>query len=544
MQVPSEPNIIPNELRDIVAAARPGPNFITHNIKPHSSLNLEAWKYYAPIYTESDPTLLQQLIWGFPTGVPDEAILSVPFTNHTSARRHPDIVEQYINKHISTKALYGPFSVNPLDISIIVSPLQVAFSRSGKPRVVNDLSYGDHSVNESISSDWSQYPGYQGDLTLPTSDILVDAILRVGKDALLWKTDFAAYYKQLNIDLAYLHQLAFAFDNKIYFESRLPFGLRTSCLNAQRVSQAAIKIYNSKSPSFATAYVDDCIGCSPSVRAQKDFDLFWEVTEELGMQKTLEKCQSPSSCVVWTGLQYDTIHMEISLPNEKKDRIIELLEEWLTKNHSSKSALQSLLGTLNHACSVIIVGRAFSGHIMDLIRADQFPIHLDQNFKSDVRFWLSFLRDTTVCKSSFKSPHTLSCDSVLQVAVHRNTFAVRIHDDIGYFKCEYDENCDPCITYIFALWMASMMLADIANKQWITIIVPTVKVLHNINRARAVTPDLRPMVRQTWWVQATRDFVIRAKLGQCDRLIDRMLRQNVDFTELTKNTVPDYFKFM
>ena len=505
---------------------------------------MEAWEFYAPIYSDSDPTLFEQLTWGFPTGVPDDAILSVPFTNHSSARNHPHIVEQYLNKHLSTKVLFGPYSVNPLNIPIIVSPLQVAFSRSGKPRVVNDLSYGDHSVNNAISSDWSAYPGYHGDLTLPTSDTLVEAILQIGPDARLWKTDFAAYYKQLNIDMACIYQLAFAFDKKIYFESRLPFGLRTSCLNAQRVSQAAVKIFNTKSSSFATPYVDDCIGCSPSVKAQEDYELFWDLTEELGMEKTPEKCESPSSCVVWTGLQYDTLNMEISLPADKKDRIVALLQEWLSKEHSSKSALQSLLGTLNHACSVVIVGRAFTGHIMDLIKADQFPIFLDDNFKSDVRFWLSFLSDCSTCKSAFKSPNTLPCDSILQISVHANTFAIRIHDEIGYFKCDFAPNCDSCVTYTFAVWMASMMLAGRADKQWITIFVPTVKVLNHINRARSIIQDLRPMVRQTWWVQATRDFVIRARLGKCDRLIDRMLGDCQEFTELSKDTVPDFFKFM
>ena len=105
MQVPSVPNISPEKLKNLVHMADSGPNFVIHQVWPFSSLNLHAWEYYAPIYTDSDPTLLQQLTWGFPTGVPDDAILSVPFTNPSSARRHPEIVEQYLNKHLSTKVL-------------------------------------------------------------------------------------------------------------------------------------------------------------------------------------------------------------------------------------------------------------------------------------------------------------------------------------------------------------------------------------------------------------------------------------------------------
>ena len=116
-------------------------------------------------------------MWGFPTGVKDASSLSVPFTNHTSARRHPDIVQDYVTKHLQTKAIYGPFEVNPLDQNIIVSPLQVAFSATGKPRVCNDLSYGDMSVNSQIPVEWDQFPGYSGDLSLPCIDDVVEVIL-------------------------------------------------------------------------------------------------------------------------------------------------------------------------------------------------------------------------------------------------------------------------------------------------------------------------------------------------------------------------------
>ena len=542
MQVPAEPNIDPCDFRDMVNLAIPGPNYVNKTVKPHTNLNIAAWEAYAPVYLEHDPTLLDQLTWGFPTGVPQEAILSVPFTNHTSARRHPHIVEEYINKHLRTKALYGPFNANPLDIDIIVSPLQVAFSRSGKARVCNDLSFGDHSVNDSISSTWSEYPGYYGDLSLPTADDLIQAILDIGPGAMLWKTDFSAYYKQLNIDLAQINTLAFAFDNKIYFESRLPFGLRSSCLNAQRVTTAAIRIYNSKSPSFATGYVDDIVGCSLNVVARRDYDLFWQVTDDLGMEKTLEKCEPPAYSIVWTGLQFDTVNMEISLPEEKKDRIIALLEDWLTKNRASKTALQSLLGTLNHAASVVIIGRAFTGHILDLIKHDAFPVILGEQFKADVRFWLQFLKDSQVCKAAFKSPRTHKPDSILQISVSGNKFAIRAHDSIAYFQCDYGDKCDSAITFIHAVWMASMVFVDIFKSKWITFIVPTIRLVHTINRARAVLTELRPMVRQTWWVQAQNDFVLRAKLGSCNRFIDDCLHDCDEFETVSKDTVPEYFQ--
>ena len=148
---PQEPNIASGDLRTLVSSARPGPNYITKSAHIESNLNFEAWKKYSDIISLTDPTLIDQLMWGFPTRVTDPSSLSVPFTNHTSARENPRVVQDYRLKHLDTKALYGPFDTNSLDVPIIVSPLQVAFSSLGKARVCNDLSYGAVSVNSQIS---------------------------------------------------------------------------------------------------------------------------------------------------------------------------------------------------------------------------------------------------------------------------------------------------------------------------------------------------------------------------------------------------------
>ena len=540
--MPAVSNIDPDLLKSRVNAALPGPNYVTHKVAPDNNLNLHAWEKYADIFSPDDPSLLQQLQWGFPTGVSQESILAVPFTNHSSARKHPKIVGEYINKHLHTKALYGPFSCNPLDIDIIVSPLQVAFSQSGKPRVCNDLSYGEHSVNSAISGVWSEYPGYDGDFSLPNADTVVQAILDIGPGARLWKTDFSAYYKQLSTDMAQINMLAFVYDNKLYFESRLPFGMRSSCLNAQRVTNAAIKVFKAKSNSFATGYVDDILGVSHVVVAEKDYDLFCSVTEELGLEKTLAKCVPPITCVIWIGLQFDTIAMCLSIPMEKMNRIVALLESWLENTRATKTALQSLLGSLNHVASVVIVGRAFTGHIMDMIKSQEFPTCVTPEFRQDVQFWLTFLKDQNLCNAAFKSPRAIPCDSILQISVYDKKFAVKIADAVGCFEIEDDLPIDQCVSVTFACWMATMMICNNVRGQWLTVYLPTVKAVHTINRARAVLNQLRPMVRQTWWIQANYDFVIRAKLGQWSREIDEFLKNCDDCTFVSCKSIPAYFQ--
>ena len=525
MNIPSKPNIDPYVLADMVASAKPSPNYVHRSVLVLSSLNLDAWEKYYDIYAPSDPNLLLQLKHGFPTGVQDPSHLSVPFTNHATARNHPHIVEDYINKHIASGAILGPFDANPLNEPIVVSPLQVAFSNSGKARVCNDLSYGQCSVNSLISSNWDEYPGYRGDLELPRIDALVQAVLDRGPGCLIWKTDYSAYYKQLNSDPGDFPHLAFAFDKKVYFESRLPFGLRSSCLNAQRVSNAVVMIFKTKSRAFVAVYIDDSVGCSLVDSASSDYSAFRALNRELGLTTTDPKCVAPCYALVWIGLECDTNDMKLRIPEDKRLKIVEFLNAWLSQARASKTELQSVLGVLNHAAAAVIVGRAFTSHIMDLLKEAEFPITLPQAFYLDIKFWIHFLQSEIADSFSLKSPIHIPVDHLVQVAIDSDLFAVRVLDRTHIFQVmDCDIDIDHACLYVMAFWQASELAAPRFPGTWITCGVMTEVSVKTINRARKVCDELRPVVRYTWALQAKWDMVIRAKKVICERDIDRVLR--------------------
>ena len=61
--------------------------------------------------------------------------------NHGSALAQPDMIEAFLQKECSLGATCGPFAVNPLQPPLVLSLLQIASNRSGKPRVVVNLNY-------------------------------------------------------------------------------------------------------------------------------------------------------------------------------------------------------------------------------------------------------------------------------------------------------------------------------------------------------------------------------------------------------------------
>ena len=540
--IPQVPNVPPEVLCDMVNAARPGPNFVHRQVHVHSALNFDVWDKYKQAFELHDPHLLAQLKWGFPAGVDNPESISVPFTNHKTAVKNPEIVQDYIVKHLATKAIYGPYDNNPLGVSAVVSPLQVAFSASGKPRVCNDLSYGHTSVNSCISSEWNDYPGYEGELELPCIDTVVQEILDKGKGCMLWKTDFSSYYKQINIDPGDLPLLGFAYAGKLYFEARLPFGLRSSCLNAQRVTKAVIRIYYMLYKAFVAGYIDDCLGISLASQAVVEYNGFCDLTDDLGLLRTLPKCVAPCYCLVWIGVELDTMEMCMRLPSEKVDRIVQFLKEWISKNSATKRDLQVLLGVLNHAASILIVGRAFTGYIIDLLRSDSFPVPLPSEFFMDVYTWLEILQGGVTSQNSLKSPISIPCDFIVQVAFASNIFAVKVLDEITVFEIVDDIEITSAIVYTYAFWQAALLSAHKYPGTWLTCTVLTVNDVNTVNRARNVLPSLRPMVRHSWCLQARSDMVIRAKKGICEREIDKMVRKLNSGTPVTKDSVPECFK--
>ena len=358
---------------------------------------------------------------------------------------------------------------------------------------------------------------------------------------MLFKTDFSAYYKQLSIDPGDLPTLAFAYAGKIYFEARLPFGLRSSCLNAQRVTRALILIYNHQTKSFLAGYIDDCLGVSLPSEASSNYVTLINLSGELGLGLTLPKCVPPCYCLVWIGLELDTMDLMIRLPCEKRDRIILFLEQWLQKKSASKGELQSLLGVLNHAASAVICGRAFTGYVIDLLREESFPVPLTDELYKDVELWLRFLQSDMANGMRMKSPKHIPPDFLLEVAYTSNRVAIRVQDVTEVFVIEDDLSESPRMLCIYAFWLAAQYASHRFPGVWLTCSVPTSADVMTVNRARNVIKSLRPMVRHTWALQAKFDMAIRARKCDSKRDICNTVRDTFDGEIVSCNQVPEIF---
>ena len=171
---------------------------------------------------------------------------------------------------------------------------------------------------------------------------------------------------------------------EVFIDTALPFGLRSALKIFSAMSDALAWILQARGVTHQLHYLDDFLLLGPPGTS----------TCARALQCTLDTCQQlgvtegPSYQLTFLGIQIDTSKMELSLPPDKLARISATVCEWRGKKAATKRQLQSLIGTLSHAATVVIPGRAFLRRMIDTMKIPKCQHHhvrLNQEFQSDLR---------------------------------------------------------------------------------------------------------------------------------------------------------------
>ena len=107
-----------------------------------------------------------------------------------------------------------------------------------------------------------------------------------------------------------------------------------------------------------------------------------------------KKTVLPCTTITFVGIEVDSILMEKRLPSDKLEKIRKLLKSFQHKKKATLVELQSLIGLLNFACSVVIPGRPFLRHLIDLtmgLRAPHYRRRLIKEARADLHAWSVFI---------------------------------------------------------------------------------------------------------------------------------------------------------
>lgn len=274
--------------------------------------------------------------------------------NHPSATNFDSHVQTYLDTELSWNAIAGPFDHPPFADDFVSSPPKRGTSTW---RVVMDLSFPHgSSVNDGISQD--TYLGEHFKLRLPGIDRLVEFILEKGRNCLIFKKDLRRAYRQFPVDPKDYNLLGFCYKGKFYFDTRCPFGLRSSAMICQRTTKAVVHIFTEQG-FFADVYLDDFYGAEyPSLAAQA-FSCLGQLFQHLGLDSSPEKDSPPSTSMICLGLLVDTAAFTLEVPPSRLDDLQAELKLWQSSTCFTKKQLQSLLGKLSFVTACVKPGRIF-----------------------------------------------------------------------------------------------------------------------------------------------------------------------------------------
>ena len=106
-----------------------------------------------------------------------------------------------------------------------------------------------------------------------------------------------------------------------------------------------------------------------------------------------EKTIGPTSVLTFLGLEINTNHMTVSIPQDKLQRLYDELSSLLACKKTTLKTLQSVTGLLNFCCRAIPAGRAFIRRFYDAMTGLSKPHHhvrVNVEMKKDIKTWLMF----------------------------------------------------------------------------------------------------------------------------------------------------------
>ena len=360
----------------------------------HSPLKLGAWANL--LHNHPNQAWVNCLLTGLQDGVrigfDSSRSCQSAKANMLSATQHPSVVQAYLREESMAGNLAGPFSPSVTQGVILnrfgVIPKQ---NKPDKWRLIVDLSHpNEHSVNDGISED---------DASITYSSVADAArfIVEAGQGAQLAKIDIASAFRIIPVHPDDRHLLGMFWDNSVFIDKQLPFGLRSAPAIFNAYADALEWILREKGITRIIHYLDDflVIGAPNTGECQSFLDKMLSYCNTLGFPLATDKIEGPCTSLCFLGICLDTIAMEAKLPDDKLLRLSKELGEWTVRKACTRRELEHLIGLLHFACNVIPQGRPFVRRLINLLCiAGPKPYHhvrLNAQTRSDILWWHTFI---------------------------------------------------------------------------------------------------------------------------------------------------------
>ena len=260
----------------------------------------------------------------------------------------------------------------------------------GMWRLIVDLSAPrESSINDAISADLCH---------LQYASVLdaASVVRRLGKGTVLAKFDLHQAYRIIPVHPDDHALLGICWQGQTFIDTALPFGLRSAPKVFSAFADALAWVLARAGVTWQLHYLDDflLLGHPGTQQCEQALRIAMDTLGQLGVPVAAHKTGGPATALTFLGIHFDTMAMSLSLPADKLARTLNTVLSWRGRRIATKRQLQSLIGLLSHAATVVPPGRAFIRRMIDLLKVARRPDHhirLTADFRSDLLWWASFL---------------------------------------------------------------------------------------------------------------------------------------------------------
>lgn len=175
------------------------------------------------------------------------------------------------------------------------------------------------------------------------------------------KIDLREAYFLVPVHESYKKYLRFSFNGNLYEYNCLCFGINCAPMIFTKLLKP-VMYYLRKKGFLSVLYLDDFLLLSDSYRKCKlNVSQTISVLERLGFIINYDKSLLiPNNTCVYLGFEFNSIDLTISVPNDKRNKLIQMLQDFKKLKHCKIRDFSKIIGKLVSVCPAIKYGYLYS----------------------------------------------------------------------------------------------------------------------------------------------------------------------------------------
>ncbi len=362
------------------------------------------------------------------------------------------------------------------------------------------------------------------------------------------KFDIKAAFRHVPINPDHWHLFGFWWDGHYYVDLRMCFGLALAPWVFWRISNyIARTAVNSYDVEHSEPYIDDFLVLSSGVTLEEamdnavlDHEQFRACLTDMGWPIAENKVVPPCRDLVFLGIRINIAERQLSLPEGKLHKILELLQVFMDRTTATKREVERLIGKLNFAAKVVKGGRTFLRRMIDLI--NEYEDHddvvtLTDEFRADMDWWLRFSSQWNG-KAIMIDPTPIGEQRFVTDASNWGCCAVFDQQFFVQPHCQLTAGWHINETECLSVYLAAKRWgSEWANKH-LLVESDNMATVSAINKGSLPSRRIMAMLRDLFWLSALHNFHITARhiSGVTNRLADAGSRGRIaEMLELDNN---------